>query len=713
MTNRDAPSPAAGRLRSLIRPALLIAYFALAVAGKFDRLEGWGLLQFSGVGLIAALIIFEIAQLVKKSEDEPAGRFWLPLWMMLGLRLGLQATGAVDSRLYPLSYLLFAALFAAMPARNSLILAALFLALEAGWCFLTARPAPPWSLLVGHAGFLGAFSAAAFLFARFERKAKRQAEHILSGMEDKLSEFQKDDTVHRMAGLSEGGREKAALRSVAALDQSFYSTLATARGLLSAETCALYWRGGPAEKLRLRELSSSREQLNAEGEVAPGHGLLGLALEQGRPVRASGSRRLMNSIPYYNSGEAAEHLLAVPFGEAGRLQGLVVADRREGPPFSEADEKLLAAIAHELSEIHDHALLLRRTEAESAQFRSLAELSHRLSRTLDQGEIMDAVIRVSHALAGHDAAAVLLPGAGKGELVIKRAGGAIGAEVQGEPIKEAGTLVGWVITEKQYLVIPDLRDRSVKTPVLEKRRDPPEMRSVLIHPLPLRNHARGALAFFAREPGAFSPYVVRATGILADLAAVAIQNSFLYQEMEKRAVSDGLTGLYNHRWFQERLAEEIERAGRLGTRLALLMCDLDHFKKINDAYGHPVGDQVLSSVAQLLKAGIRRVDSAARYGGEEFALILVGASESGALELAERLRKQVAKLLFPAGDQEFRVSISIGLSVYPDHARGKEELIESADQALYQAKHTGRNRIVCALMPATASVAPLRKVQII
>ena len=161
-------------------------------------------------------------------------------------------------------------------------------------------------------------------------------------------------------------------------------------------------------------------------------------------------------------------------------------------------------------------------------------------------------------------------------------------------------------------------------------------------------------------------------------------------ELARRlANSDGLTGLYNHRYLQERLQQEVERARRYSRSLSLIMADIDHFKRYNDRWGHPRGDEVLMAVARVLRRVSRGSDIAARYGGEEFTLVLPETSLDAALKVAERTRRTVAGLRF---DDGARVTLSLGVSTLGP-GESKERLIETADRALYQAKRDGRNRV--------------------
>ncbi|MSP24818.1 MAG: GGDEF domain-containing protein, partial [Myxococcales bacterium] len=155
---------------------------------------------------------------------------------------------------------------------------------------------------------------------------------------------------------------------------------------------------------------------------------------------------------------------------------------------------------------------------------------------------------------------------------------------------------------------------------------------------------------------------------------------------------DGLTGLYNHRAFQDALRRDLHRAERTGSELSLMMLDVDHFKVFNDTWGHQAGDEVLKAISRLLLASIRTGDVAARYGGEEFVLILPDTPLEGAVLVAERIRKNVARLSVRIGEEKLKVTASFGVASANGKTRGgNAEVIERADTALYAAKRAGRN----------------------
>ena len=222
----------------------------------------------------------------------------------------------------------------------------------------------------------------------------------------------------------------------------------------------------------------------------------------------------------------------------------------------------------------------------------------------------------------------------------------------------------------------------------------PDIKSAILVPLLLRGEPIGVICV-TDKIGA-EEFSSEDEDMLLNLAfhsALAIEKVQLHEEVLKIAATDGLTGLYNHRTFQEKLKEELERARRFKHSVALVMFDIDHFKEFNDTYGHLKGDEMLQRVACIMTDNIRTIDFAARYGGEEFALILPEESYEGAMVVAERIRKKVQEHQLEINGKSASVTISGGIAVYPDDALSREELIEKADKALYLSKRTGRNRI--------------------
>ena len=182
--------------------------------------------------------------------------------------------------------------------------------------------------------------------------------------------------------------------------------------------------------------------------------------------------------------------------------------------------------------------------------------------------------------------------------------------------------------------------------------------------------------------------------ILAHQFALALRRIRLYRDIERLAITDSLTGVYTRRYFLQRLDEEVKRSALRKTPLAFLMIDVDHFKMINDQYGHLTGDEVLKEIGGVIRDSIRAIDIAGRYGGEEFCVVLPDSDLTGSKAVAERIRVAAEQKMIQAYDNTVHVTLSIGVAVFPQDGGMVEELMDKADWALYRAKSQGRNCVV-------------------
>jgi diguanylate cyclase (GGDEF)-like protein len=218
----------------------------------------------------------------------------------------------------------------------------------------------------------------------------------------------------------------------------------------------------------------------------------------------------------------------------------------------------------------------------------------------------------------------------------------------------------------------------------------PKVKSLCLAPIRIRNILQGVIIAVGPAEETYEKSQVNLLGIVAAQTAMTLERASYFQQQEDLARCDGLTGLFNHRMFQETIREEIGRAQRYSRALALIILDIDFFKKFNDAYGHPAGDEVIKMVARSAKSMIRATDRAFRYGGEEFAVLLPETTAENTVHLAERLRHKIAE---NRTVRNLTVTISSGVTGYID-GETPEEFINRADAALYAAKEGGRNRVV-------------------
>jgi diguanylate cyclase (GGDEF)-like protein len=221
----------------------------------------------------------------------------------------------------------------------------------------------------------------------------------------------------------------------------------------------------------------------------------------------------------------------------------------------------------------------------------------------------------------------------------------------------------------------------------------------LAFPITIENELRAYLLVSGSNPDDLAKFEV-----LAAYLALQVKKVRLYETVRELSIQDGLTGAFVRRYFVERLDEELRRSLKYELPLAVLMLDIDHFKRYNDAHGHLAGDATLKQVATLLRENLRRVDIVARYGGEEFVVVTPETRKAEANDVAERIRSNIARHNFKVYNDQTRVTVSVGVALFPDDipdsfpktdvASLAAELIQRADQALYRAKEEGRNRVV-------------------
>ena len=221
-------------------------------------------------------------------------------------------------------------------------------------------------------------------------------------------------------------------------------------------------------------------------------------------------------------------------------------------------------------------------------------------------------------------------------------------------------------------------------------------------PLVATEHKLGIINCWRVGIGQFSDRELEAASLFAHVAASAWRNAQLYGELVNAAMTDPLTRLYNSRWLRDAGERDLARAARDGKPLSLLLVDLDHFKAVNDSSGHAIGDLILQRVATQLRTTVRGADAVVRLGGEEFVILLHECGADSASAVAEAVRAAVRGVTMPEGCSLEQLTASVGVATYPEHGRDLDQLLGSADRAMYAAKHEGRDRSVRAVPPAAA-----------
>lgn len=354
------------------------------------------------------------------------------------------------------------------------------------------------------------------------------------------------------------------------------------------------------------------------------------------------------------------------------------------------------------------ASALQMLEARRADRRSLSEITalYDLSRLIesasDIAQVYKAVVAQVAKIVPCENVALFLLDKPNRRLELRAARGRAVNLLEHFAFERGKGVVGWVASRGKEIVISDM-DKAPN--VLNPDSLPSRVRSFAAIPMRVQNSVIGALHLSDSEPNAFSPDDVRLLSLIAGQAAVTIERAAEHHNLETLAITDGLTRTYNHRYFQMRLDDELRRCKRYHLPLSLLMIDADHFKAINDAYGHASGDAVLRDMGAVLRDAVRDTEIVARLGGEEFGVLLPQTDAIQAQSAAERLRARVEAHDFRSVDgQPIHVTISLGIAGFPPDAT-RADLMEQADRALYSAKHSGRNCIGSMETPVLALAA--------
>lgn len=606
----------------------------------------------------------------------------------------LQLGGGLTSAAYPALYLLaaFIGSFADRQVARLYVVAAVVF--EAPLYFLTEGQRDVTTFVV-HAGFLTLFGCMNLIFTQTELTRAR-----LLGHKERAEEKRKIKDDARLMRLSHvqhpeanqaASDQKIFHASVEEARHGLYFSLDLLKRTLQLHSVVLFLFDETSEQLCIALAVSDHKALRP-GPFSAAEGAIGACYQRGVAMNLDHLRSGYAGICYYAEPAPVRAFVAVPVKNGATTIGVLCADRVEDRPFTPLDEQILGDSSAHLIRVLENERVFVRLERSQREHHVLYHASAAFGAAVNEQAVLDTALGAAAQIVEYDFAAVSHYDGQTRQHSIKRAIGEGAAELTHFSFRDNTSLTAMAVHNRHYL--PYRGDFDAQSQVVYTRnRNLNGMQSLLILPLVVREAAIGTLALAARRRDAFGAEVRPALQLLANQLAVALSNAASVARLEELATTDGLTGCFNKRYFHEQLKERLQAAQRFGRKLSLIIVDLDHFKAVNDTYGHHTGDVVIQELGQILKRLKRETDVVARFGGEEFCVLCEETNTEGAMLLAERVRQELEHTTFETDLGVLKITSSLGLATYPEHGKDKQALFAAADRALYAAKHHGRNQV--------------------
>jgi diguanylate cyclase (GGDEF)-like protein len=695
-------------------------YSALSLAA-YCGIAGFGLFITPGLAspwlvpwLVGYLLLATLVSYETYLAPAPISPFPFIVLGIVLLNFLVQISGGEHSLRWP-AYFLFAVPIAAFsPPPRTYAMLAIILAIEFGNFYRSGDQllAERWHVYAGFGLSLAIVSAAA---SHIMQRMRSEAE---SARDDRDRLIAHADAVDPLAvpstleSLAPANRQASHLKTVIDREIDFNGLIDMIYGFVPANTYALFLR----EPRDGTTFTLSAIRTEREDDVLP----VGTSLDPNRRVLidicaeqrqtqylsdlAAMSMPLVN-LGYYRSGLQdlpVRSFLVLPIVKDDRTIAVLAVDSLEPGAFSLETQDMLEKFSPFFLQIIDKIDLTLALKARADVFRALHDISSELNTSLWFGEIMRAVLPRLREIVPFDLCACVLvgdPEGGETLTVASLAGYDESLLSRTFAMKDSAILTfmqkQWTDRGKLQYYEADCGERGREIVLLPFKELQRPIRSLYGRLLVANGKLQGAVFLSSFTADAFTEFH-RDTLLdtLMNQVSQVAYNSLLYQRIEGMARTDGLTGLLNHRTFMEKLRERYRELERNPRPFSILLMDIDKFKNVNDKYGHPIGDLAIKAVAKVLAGIIRGSDFVARYGGEEFAVGMVDTDAKGAAQTAERVRKGMeSTMITRVPDGELKITLSVGVAAFPEDTEDRDNLVTLADEALYHAKRTGRNRV--------------------
>ncbi len=465
---------------------------------------------------------------------------------------------------------------------------------------------------------------------------------------------------------------------------------------MNAHSCVVFRYDEVEKNYKLQASKTISNAFDANAVIDPqSQSFLSFVLKNNKKFKHGNFYRLGKRLEFYYTMERINTCLIQPIieNESEKTLGLIVVDSKATYAFTEIEEKVIADFAELSAKLITayRSYLSNDLYADymGGYYKAVKEMI--LARQ-NYKTLLQKFIEISNMIKQSEELAILVSSESH-LLSIQETQGDYLDQMLGKTIDSDSVCYELLQSNKDIMVVSYEKLRKMDKHLFYQGELKIGMSSMMLVKLPMREKTHGILFLGSKRKNHYNQLDTNAFSTLAAQFGIALENALHLEESKKLANTDGLTNLYNHRCFQETLTKYVEYARDNDATFSLLLLDIDHFKSFNDTYGHQAGDGVLKYLASLLINHVSDNDIVARYGGEEFVIILTDSDLKTAKKTAEKIRKACNKQKIRIAKDVLNITVSIGVSEFPEHANQAADLISKADAALYRAKNLGRNRV--------------------
>lgn len=473
------------------------------------------------------------------------------------------------------------------------------------------------------------------------------------------------------------------------IDDAIVSFLSTLKNLLNSKSVVFFLLNKRNGYLFI-EQGLSNEEINVKKTVSNKENFLYSVVNDLKNIKDNFFTGDISKISLYKHDTVVRSIISLPVIKSGECVGVLYVDDTEEGKFTDKDMETIKIFSDQIGMILNFAEYAQQAKTEATVISILNEITHKLSKTLDFEEVIKIITDSLKMIINFSN--YFLVSFEKSTLKVLMTDSNI--KKFPETISENSFLY---LSFKQDNVFykTDLLNRDIPINLFNKGDNIGLFETAISIPIFIDDGKRIFLILISDGNISVDSGKKFLLNFISDIAITASEKSFLYQKTKDLAIKDGLTGIYNHRFFQDELTMILLNSQRTDKKVSLGLLDIDYFKKFNDTYGHQIGDLVLKHIANILQGSLRKTDLVARYGGEEFVIVLTNIKDGSFENVFENIRRKIedTKIKTPS-NQELSVTVSIGFSLFPDDTKDKNILINFADSALYKAKELGRNRVV-------------------